>query len=207
MNEKFLHKLNKITDKKPRILGSATFSTFSIFIPLIKISEDIHVIFETRAKQLRRQPGEICFPGGRIDEDDKNSEAAAIRETCEELRVTKDDISLIGPLDYLVTPYETIIYPYFGWIDKDLAEISPNPHEVGEIFTVPLTYLIQSEPSIYNVSFQVQPDPDFPLHLIPGGENYNWRVRNKKEYFYFYKDKVIWGMTARILNEFLENFK
>lgn len=207
MNEKHLSNLSKLKNKIPHVLGHKHFNTFSILLPLIKVNDEIHIVFETRALDLRRQPGEICFPGGRIDKEDNNSKSAAIREACEELRVKKEEIRLIGPLDFFVSPYETIIYPFVGWIEKELVDISPNPSEVEELFSIPLSYLIQIEPAIYNVSFQVQPEKSFPYHLIPDGKNYNWRERKMKEYFYFYDNKVIWGLTARILHEFLENLK
>ncbi|WP_017753492.1 NUDIX hydrolase [Calidifontibacillus oryziterrae] len=206
MDKDYLNKLLRITNKTPHVLGNETCHSFSIFIPLIKVNEHTHILFETRSYQLRRQPGEICFPGGRIDQNEK-SDTAAIRETCEELRLKNDEITLVGPLDFLVKPYEMIIYPYVGWINKELTEISPNPAEVDQIFSVPLSDLITSEPEIYNINFTATPADNFPFHLIPGGKNYNWRVRSQKEYFYFYKDKVIWGLTARILNDFLENLK
>lgn len=208
MREDFLNSIQKLKNKQPHVLGSKTFQTYSILLPLIKVNnDDIHIIFEKRAHHLRRQPGEICFPGGRIEKDDINSEAAAIREASEELRIQQEEIQLIGPLDFFVSPSETIIYPYVGLIDKEYAAISPNTSEVSELFTVPLSFLLTAEPKIYNVNFLVQPENDFPYHLIPGGKNYKWRQRGMKEYFYFYEDKVIWGLTARILHEFLENIK
>lgn len=208
MRKDYETSFQKIKNNQPHVLGSRSFQNSAVLLPLIKTSGDaIEIIFEERAQHLRRQPGEICFPGGRIDQDDKNSKAAAIREACEELLIEETDIHVIGPLDYYVTATESIIYPYVGWIEKDLAEITPNSAEVGEIFTVPLSYLLKIEPKIYKINYLVQPEDNFPYHLIPNGKNYNWRTRGMKEYFYCYKDKVIWGMTARILSEFLENFK
>ncbi|HHY73992.1 MAG TPA: CoA pyrophosphatase [Bacillus bacterium] len=197
----------KIKNNLPHILGNKSFKTYAVLVPLIKTNDDIEVIFEVRAHSLRRQPGEISFPGGRIDQDDENSKAAAIRETCEELQINKKEIDVIGPLDFYVTSTEAIIYPYVGWIEKNLADISPNSAEVNELFTVPLSFLLKAEPEIYRVNYEVQPEDDFPFHLIPNGKNYNWRQRGMREYFYYYEDKVIWGMTARILHEFLEKLK
>ncbi len=71
-------------------------------LPLIQEDGETHVLFEVRAKTLRIQPGEICFPDGRVDEEDRNEEETAIRETCEELGVKKTDVEIAAPLDVLV---------------------------------------------------------------------------------------------------------
>jgi 8-oxo-dGTP pyrophosphatase MutT (NUDIX family) len=161
------------------------------------------VLFEVRASHLRRQPGEVCFPGGKMDESDPDEKYAAIRETMEELGLEEDDITEVVPLDYMVSAFGTIIYPFAGVI-ADTEKIHPNPDEVGEIFTVPLSFFRDIEPDTYKIHFEVQPEDGFPFDLIVGGENYNWQTRQMDEYFYHYEGKVIWGLTARILTHFLK---
>lgn len=207
LNADLTARFEKLKNHTPHVLGSKTLSTYAVLLPLIKMDNEIQILFEIRAHHLRRQPGEICFPGGRIEKGVENSETAAIREASEELQIEKESINIIGPLDFLVQPYETIIYPYVGWIEKELSAISPNKSEVDKLFTVPLSYLLEAEPKVYTVQFKVQPEENFPYHLIPDGKNYNWRRRSMDEYFYFYEDKVIWGLTARILHEFIEYLK
>jgi 8-oxo-dGTP pyrophosphatase MutT (NUDIX family) len=165
--------------------------------------DGIHILFEVRSLELRRQPGEICFPGGRIDAQDLNEEGAAIRETVEELGIMKHEITDVFPLDYMISPYGMILYPYVGYI-KNPENIQPNPSEVGEIFTVPLSFLIHNEPEVYRIALKAEPEENFPFDLIPGGVKYNWRSRAIDEYFYRYGNKAIWGLTARILAHFIE---
>ncbi|MEC1696943.1 NUDIX hydrolase [Schinkia azotoformans] len=205
MKDDLMARIQKVTNNRPHVLGHKHFQSYSVLLPLIKINDDIHIIFEKRAEHLRRQPGEICFPGGRIEKGQEDSQTAALREATEELRITEEDINLVGPLDFFVSSSDSIIYPFVGWIEKEFAEISPNPDEVSEIFTVPVSFLLNTEPKIYQIHYKIEPEDNFPYHLIPDGKDYNWRPRNMKEYFYCYEDKVIWGMTARMLNEFLEN--
>lgn len=200
-----MSRIQKVRNHQPHVLGHKQFQSYSVLLPLIKINDNIHIIFEKRAEHLRRQPGEICFPGGRIEKGQEDSQTAALREAAEELRINKDDINLVGPLDFFVSSSDSIIYPFVGWIEKEFAEISPNPDEVSEIFTVPVSFLLNTEPKIYQIHYKIEPEDSFPYHLIPDGKDYNWRPRSMKEYFYCYEDKVIWGMTARMLNEFLEN--
>lgn len=205
MKEELIASIDRIKNNQPHVLGHINFQSYSVLVPLIKINQDIHIMFEKRAEHLRRQPGEICFPGGRIEKEYEDSMTAAIRETTEELQINKEDIMIVGQLDFFVTSSDSIIYPFVGWIEKEFTDISPNASEVGEIFAVPLSYLLNTEPKIYEIKYNLEPEDNFPYHLIPGGKKYNWRKGSIKEYFYCYEDKVIWGMTARILNEFLEN--
>ncbi|WP_226665237.1 NUDIX hydrolase [Metabacillus litoralis] len=197
---------NKVQLHTPSFLGNARFSKYAVLLPLIKVDQDIHILFEVRSQQLRRQPGEICFPGGRMDEEDESALATAIRETSEELGLTYQHISDVYPIDFLVSPYGMIVYPYVGYIN-DLGAINPNSSEVGEIFTVPLSFFLETNPQIYHVHTKLEPKDDFPYDLIPGGRNYNWQPRKIDEYFYQYENKVIWGLTAVILSHFVELLK
>ena len=177
---------------------------YSILIPLIEKKDGIHVLFEVRSLKLRRQPGEICFPGGKIEPRDPDPRACAIRETSEELAIAPSLIHNVEPLTAIKQPLsQRKIYPFIGTIPSDV-EFKPNPLEVAEIFTVPLHFFLDHEPECYQVRFRVEPEPDFPYHLIPGGKNYPWRTRSIEECFYIYGNYTIWGLTARILRQFLQ---
>ncbi|WP_379968127.1 NUDIX hydrolase [Ectobacillus sp. sgz5001026] len=193
----------KLQNRDSNILGSESASKFAILLPLIEINGCAHVLFEVRAHDLRRQPGEICFPGGKIEETDINECDTAIRETIEELGVQRESIQNVIPLDYIPSFFGSIMYPFVGVL-KDYEQINYNLSEVAEVFTVPLSYFQDTPPDSYTISFNVEPEQGFPFHLINNGENYNWQTREVREYFYFYKDKVIWGLTARILKHFMD---
>ncbi|WP_066295130.1 NUDIX hydrolase [Bacillus sp. FJAT-29937] len=195
--------VNKLKNRTPSILGSEEFSKYAILIPLIQMEDDIHLLFEVRSLQLRRQPGEVCFPGGRVDRMDRDEKHTAIRETSEELGIREDHIHHVFPLDYMISPFGTIIYPYVGHISNP-EMININRSEVKETFTVPLSYLKKTEPETFQIRFRVEPEKDFPFNQIIGGEKYDWQTRKMDECFYYYEDKVIWGLTARILKHFIE---
>lgn len=197
------HIFNKLKGRNPKILGQEDFFRVSVLLPLVEKDGETHVLFEVRASHMRRQPNEVCFPGGKLDKNDQSEMHCAIRETTEELGIQEKDISDVIPLDYLVSAFGTIIYPFVGFID-DLTKLRPNPDEVGSVFTVPLSYLQQTEPDRYKINFEVKPEDGFPFDLIVGGENYNWQTRHVDELFYTYEGNVIWGLTARILTHFLE---
>lgn len=198
--------VNKVKDYTPSILGDEEFSKYAVLLPLIQKENDIHILFEVRSHKLRRQPGEICFPGGRIDKQDQSVQAAAIRETREELGISNDQISNVSALDYLVSPFGMIVYPHMAFINHH-ESIVPNHAEVEEVFSVPLSFFLETKPAIYHVNVSVKPEENFPFDLIIGGKDYQWRSGKVDEYFYVYEDKVIWGLTARFLARFVELIK
>lgn len=193
----------KLNEHSPSILGSENLTKYAILLPLIQKGQELHVLFEVRSFKLRRQPGEICFPGGRIDSHDKSEKHAAIRETLEELGLHSSDISHVFPLDYLISPFNMILYPFAGFINH-YEDLLPNPSEVEEVFTVPLSFFLENEPKIYRITLKPEPEEDFPYELIIGGENYPWKRRKMNEFFYLYENRVIWGLTARILANFID---
>ncbi|MBB6444217.1 NUDIX hydrolase [Bacillus benzoevorans] len=201
MNAAAIYK--KLKDRKPSILGHEKLPKYAVLLPLVTIENETHVLFEVRAMSLRRQPGEICFPGGRMDKSDVDERQCAIRETTEELGIAEAEIEDIIPLDILHSPNGNLVYPFAGEISI-FEQIKPNTSEVGEIFTVPLSFLLETKPEIHRVHLVVQPEEGFPYDLISGGENYQWQRRNVEQYFYQYNGKVIWGLTARILSHFIE---
>lgn len=198
--------LAKLNNHTPGILGADELYKYAILLPLVEKEDGLHLVFEVRAASLRRQPGEICFPGGKIDPDDRNARTAALRETEEELGIKKEHISDIFPLDYLVSSFGMIVYPYMGLIDNT-ADILPNPAEVDEFFSVPLQFFLKTPPEIHYVNVTMEPEESFPFELIPGGKDYEWGSGKIAEHFYIFGDKVIWGLTARIILHFIEQLQ
>ncbi|WP_449354887.1 NUDIX hydrolase [Virgibacillus natechei] len=196
------HIISKLQNRQPGILGQEQFRKSAVLLPLVEVENEIHILFEVRSLKMRSQPGDICFPGGKIDKEDKDPRACAIRETTEELGISEMAIEDVIPLDYIVADSGRMIYPFIASIASP-DHIRPNDAEVEEVFTVPLAFFLQTKPDVYKVDVQVVPEEDFPFDLIVGGENYNWHTRSIDELFYQYDGKVIWGLTAKILTHFL----
>ncbi len=193
--------------KKEEASPLGVYELYSVFIPLIKVEKRWQIIFEVRAEHLSTQPGEISFPGGAVEKGESRREAA-IRETREELGVESDDLELLGEMDFLVTPYNLLIYSYVGHIRLNtLQEIDFNSGEVEEIFAVPVDYILSASPEKYNVKVESQPEEGFPYHLIPHGREYDWRQGSYPVYFYQYEGYIIWGFTARLLKALAELMK
>jgi coenzyme A diphosphatase NUDT7 len=184
------------------IIGENKALRAAVLIPLIKKEETYEVLFEVRAFHLKSQPGDICFPGGKIDPSDDSPLDAAIRETTEELGLGPSSIKPIGSLDRYVPSSQFIIHPFVGILET--TDFKINKDEVDHTFTIPLNWLLSHEPVKHIVQMDPQPGEDFPYDKIAQGKAYNWRKRTIEELFYHYKDHSVWGMTARILTHFLK---
>jgi len=198
--------LEQLSNRKPAMMGERNYRKYAILLPLVEQDKEPHLLFEVRSLKMRSQPGDICFPGGRIDESDKTEEQCAIRETTEELGIEPSNIHQVQPLDYIIANDGRIIHPFAGKITT-LETLKLNKAEVAEVFTVPLRYFLETEPKLYKVNLEVVPEPNFPFDLIHNGKDYDWRTRQIDELFYLYEDRVIWGLTAKIINHFIELIK
>jgi hypothetical protein len=127
----------------------------------------------------------------------------------EELGLEREQIEVFGELDYMISPFNLIIYPFVGWLKNisTLEDIKFSKDEVAEVFTVPLDFLLHQNPEAHLLEIHPHPAKDFPFYLIQNGENYNWRKGQYPVYFYKYNDYIIWGITARILHNFLEIYR
>lgn len=192
--------IDSLQNKTTSIIDQPT-NQFAVLLPIVEINNELHILFEVRAKNMNRQPNEVCFPGGRIEKTDLSAEYTAVRETCEELGIRTNNVQYIFPIDSIQSGIT--IYAFAGFLDS--LAFNLNEEEVESIFTVPLQFLQHSVPEIHRVELVPQVSSDFPYHLIPMGKDYKWQSRHIDEYFYQYEDKVIWGLTARILHHFLEN--
>lgn len=201
--------LNNIIDKYSNdsayINGWKDMNRASVIIFLAEIDGKINLLFQMRSKKMRSQPGDISFPGGKIEEGEDPREAA-IRETYEEIGLNKCDFEIVAPLNILTTHYNLLIHPYLGYI-KDITKIKISRDEVDHIFFVPLEYFIDNEPLIINSEMVVKRNEDFPYERINGGKNYKFKNGLYKSLFYKYNDYNIWGITAIMLNDFINDLK
>lgn len=192
--------LKELRNRKISVLGKEQHRQFSVFVPILERPDGYSLLFEVRSEKLSQQPDEICFPGGKIESNEDNLEAA-IRETSEELLIPRENIEAAGELDTLVTPFNTIIYPFAGMLYN--YQGTYNPDEVQEVFCVPLSFFLETEPLCYYIDTVMKPSEDFPYDMVQGGRNYPWGRGKYPVYFYSYKDKIIWGITARITHNFV----
>lgn len=180
---------------------------FSVVIPLVDVDGELHILYEVRSSKIKRQPGEICFPGGEKEPGETDIECA-VRETSEELCIDKDDISVIGEVGTMFTYGGYVIKAYAAQIDRETIDnASPSESEVSELFTVPLEFFVNNEPEVYYSYAKQEIQEDFPLELIgfPGG--YKWASAKTEVPIYVYDKYVIWGITGRITRYFANMLK
>ncbi|WP_077610246.1 NUDIX hydrolase [Clostridium sp. Marseille-P2415] len=186
----------QFSNRRPGIIGEEKFRQYAVLIPMIDSSDITYLLFEKRSDKLRRQPGEICFPGGKL-EAGESLQACAVRETIEELRVLRQQIEVTGPGDIYISPFNLMIHPFIGII-KDYQDTF-STDEVDEIIKVPLDFFRNHQPEKFESKLITEPPEDFPYEWIPGGIKYPWAKGTYDILFYQYENWIIWGMTAQIV--------
>ncbi len=195
----------RLKDRLPRSMEP--MAKFAVLIPLIEKDGTWEIIFEMRSKDMDSQPGEVSFPGGRM-EDGETYRQTAIRETVEELNIGEENIDIIGELDYLVSYANMEIHCFLGTISGVTVDnMVPNPSEVDHLFTVPVEYFLKVEPKGYYLDLKTMYNDEFPYNLIPNGKDYRFRKSRRKIYFYEYNEYIIWGYTATMAKHLTELLK
>lgn len=200
-----LPELDKLKNRQPVLQNHAEFVLSAILLPLVETPAGAQILFETRSAQINRQPGEICFPGGMVeDAEAKDPQLTAVRETTEELGIDARQVEVIGPLDYLLAPAGIIVYPFVGKI-LEPQKIIPNRSEVKEIFTLPVEFFLQNPPQVSSIKMIQHFDRNFPFDKVPDTYKENWfKGWSFKVYFFEYGSRVIWGLTAKLIVNFIE---
>jgi len=155
----------------------------AVLLPLIERRGGLHVILTKRASHLKHHPGQIAFPGGKVEPADASTISAALREAHEEIGLAPDNVDVLGhlPFHHTVTSFQ--VTPIVGRVKAAFVP-TPEAGEVAEVFEVPLAYLAQ------------------PGNFIIEGRYWG----GSKRYYYTipYGPYYIWGATARILRGFAE---
>ncbi|MBX7331181.1 CoA pyrophosphatase [Clostridium chauvoei] len=192
----------KFKDFTPYINGWEEMRKAAVAIMIIEEDETEKIIFQVRAKNMKEQPGDISFPGGKIEKNE-TPKNAVIREIFEEIGLEKNDFEIVAPLDIFVTHYGLIIHLFLCYV-KNIDKIKINKSEVDHLFSVPINFLINNKPLIFDNEITVNRNPNFPFHLINNGKKYKFKNGNYPSLFYIYNEYVIWGITAKILENFIK---
>ncbi len=156
----------------------------AVLLPLV-MRERLHLLLTQRTAHLSTHSGQIAFPGGKVDATDADAVAAALRETEEETGLSSDHVEVLGTLPQYVTGTLFHITPVVALVRPGFT-LQPNPHEVDDVFEVPLDFLMD------------------PTHHHRHA--YEWDGVVREWYSMPYQDgtreRYIWGATAGMLRNF-----
>jgi 8-oxo-dGTP pyrophosphatase MutT (NUDIX family) len=152
----------------------------SVLIPLVERGGEVHVWLIKRTETMTKHRGQVAFPGGKRDPEDRDAIETAVRETHEELGWPRDAIEVHGRLDDLATSTGFLITPFVGWLRRDLVPV-PNAREIAKAFCVPLAQFVfvPPRPQIFR--------GDGITRFVP-----SWHVDGE----------VLWGASAKIMKGF-----
>lgn len=137
-----------------------------------------HVILTKRSSRLKHHPGQIAFPGGKVDPDDASPEAAALREAQEEVGLDPRNVEILGTLPAHETVTGFLVSPVLARVTGEFLPV-PEANEVEEIFEVPLAHLM--DPAKFSI------------------QSRRWRGQARRYFTVPWGPYYIWGATARIL--------
>tara|TARA_B100000780_G_C21101707_1_gene444627 strand:- start:1132 stop:1728 length:597 start_codon:yes stop_codon:yes gene_type:complete len=153
---------------------------------LVAITDDQHnpqVILTRRSQQVPTHKGQIAFPGGKSEANDKDLVATALREAHEEVALNPESVRVVGQMGQMSSRQGFVVTPIIGVVPtKVVAQLLPNLAELDRIFTVPLRFFIDTKPVMD------------ALPIVEGV---------KQVPSFYYDEYRIWGMTAFILAEFV----
>ncbi len=217
MNKKEFKNFIKNLPLNAGVMARDRYFNSAVLIPLIKLDGEYFILFQKRAAHIR-QGGDICFPGGRYEKEDDSFMETALRETYEELGIKKKYIKVLGQLDTYVAPIGAVIEPYVALIKKKaLKKMVIDTNEVEKTLLIPIRFFKENEPEVYNLKYEVHPytinedgekEVHFPVEELGLPENYQkpWGHKQYKVWVYKYKDEIIWGLTAVIINDLLKKY-
>ncbi|MBC7472775.1 MAG: CoA pyrophosphatase [Candidatus Sericytochromatia bacterium] len=158
----------------------------AILIPIFEKNDKSHLLFTQRSNKVSHHKGQISFPGGKFEAQDIDLEMTALRETNEEIGISHHDVQVIGKINNMVTNTNFLVTPYVGIIPYPYQFII-STDEIDELIEVPVEHLI----NINNFE-KKQQQYDRKIHEI---------------YYYYYQKYTIWGVTGKILFDFLNLVK
>jgi len=157
----------------------------AVLLPIYYKEGEYYILFTKRTETVKNHKAQISFPGGTYQEEDGTLVNTALRECAEEIGLAPSEVEVLGELDDTATTSGYIISPFVALIPWPY-QFKVNPQETQEIIEVPISVFLDKG------------------HLLQETDTINGEVVTS--YFYYYEGRIIWGATAKILNQFLDIF-
>lgn len=187
---------------QPEVLRETSFSTrapaqAAVLVPIVMRGPDFSestVLLTQRAKHMSTHSGQIAFPGGKVDPQDTNRHATALREAHEEVGLHPQHVEIIGELPVYVTGTAFWVTPVIGLVSPGF-ELMANADEVQDVFEVPLSFLMNpAHHRRHQFEWQGAQRQWFSM---PYQES-RWSVSGQIDHV----ERFIWGATAAMLRNF-----
>lgn len=159
----------------------------AVLIPLLRSGKAWHLLFTRRNDSLAEHSGQVAFPGGRADPDDRTPEATALREAREEIGIEPADVQLLGRLRDFITITNYRVTPVVGVIPWPYP-LRPAQVEVSRVFTIPLDWLANAQN--YEEQERPLPHPHGSASVL---------------YYHPYQGETLWGASARFTHMLLQD--
>jgi len=157
----------------------------AVLVPLFESDGVYHVLFTKRTNRVDAHKGQISFPGGAVDEEDGSLRETALREAHEEIGLRPEDVTILGRTDDARTIASNfVIHPFVGLIPYPYP-FKVSPEEVKKLIEVPFGFFLSD------------PSRDRTMAVEYEGKTY-------RSLAYPYDGDVIWGATARIMENLVE---
>ena len=143
----------------------------AVLVPIVDHLEGLTVLLTLRSSQLRRHPGQISFPGGRMEPEDAGALDAALRETEEEIGLPREHVSFAGYLEPQLVLSGFWVTPVVGFVRPGFV-LKLDAREVDSVFEVPLGHIL--DPANHQVRERVIGTTTVQVYDIPYGEHHIW---------------------------------
>jgi 8-oxo-dGTP pyrophosphatase MutT (NUDIX family) len=155
----------------PPVAPSSVLRPAAVLILIVNRQEQPAVLFTQRTAHLTDHAGQISFPGGRVEDDDRDPAHTALRETEEETGVEASRIHILGTIPQYTTGTGYLVTPVVGWIDPPV-QYRPDPTEVAECFEVPFAHV--TDPRNHRVESAMYKGRMRSYISVPYGKRYIW---------------------------------
>ncbi len=214
-----IEKISLLFSNGSAIIGSEKYINSAVLIPIVILKGTEFILFQKRSKNVR-QPGEVSFPGGHFEsKKDNDLLSTAVRETCEELGINEQQITMLGKLGTLVAPMAVVVEAYIGILNlNSVDDLEIDKKEVERIFLIPLKYFLDNKPDEYYTNIEIHPFTinesgqridHFPVTELGLPEQYSIPWKRGKHRILVYKttEEIIWGITAELIFELSQKLK